>query len=192
MNQNFRAQLSQVASPLAERLGEIGQFQVEPYFHERRHGRSARAGCYSRRFVWHGPAALAGGPAPFDLTWSIIRDQWAVDPSDLDPDEQMFALWNCYAPTHRQRIAEFEWLLAEQYRCWFGVDLPPGASAREDFWYTVAYGMVWVWQNELRGEIRHGLHVEFQTDWMKYGETPDFVWDEASGRFLPPSPDAEE
>jgi hypothetical protein len=193
MNPNLRAQLLQAASPLAERLGEIGRFQVEADFVRRRlHGPSVLPGCYSRRFVWHRPSALAGGPAPFDLVWSIIRDQRARDPSDLDPDERMFELWNRYAPTHRRRIAEFERLLAEQYRCWFGADLPPGASAREDVWYTVAAGTVWVGRRELRGEIRHSLQVEFKTDWNdRHGDTPGFLWDEAAGRFVPPAPDAE-
>jgi hypothetical protein len=190
MNQkHLRAQLSQLASPLAERLGEIGPFLVEVDYVPRR-SPYFRAGCYSRRIVWHGPSALAGGHVPFDLVWSVIRDQRARDPSDLDPDERLFALWNRYAPTHRHRIAEFEWLLAEQHRCWFGADLPPGASAREDVWYTVAAGQLLVWQNTLREEIRHGLQVEFKTEWMKRGDTPGFLWDEATGRFHPPSPDA--
>jgi hypothetical protein len=191
MKHDLRAHLLQIASPLAGRLGEIGPFQVEGDFAQRSlQGPSVRGGCYSRRIVWHRPTVLAGGPVPFDLVWSISRDQPALDPKDLDPDERLFALWDCYALPHRQRMAELERLLAEQYRCWFGVDLPPGASAREDIWYTVAVGVVWVGRCELRGEIHHGLQVELKTDWNdRYGDTPGFVWEEATSHFIPPSPE---
>ena len=54
----------------------------------------------------------------------LSRGQPASSPTELDPDARLLAMWDRYAPTHGQRIAELERLLAEQHRCWFEDELP--------------------------------------------------------------------
>jgi hypothetical protein len=66
---------------------------------------------YSLDLRWPAPKALAGNSIAFDLVFLVESES-----GDFDPDDRLFALWECYRPRHPGHVPDFQKRIVTLYR----------------------------------------------------------------------------